>query len=161
MTMVTTRRRRPALRVLLAVAALSIAGAGVASAVWSTTGTGAGAAGAGNLTISGEAVSGETVTDTLYPGGSADAVIKIHNPNAYSVQVVAITATATPQAGNGCTPTGVSFAPPASYTDPRFSLGAGQSTVLHLPGAMSMDLTSANTCQGQTFSLPVTVTVRK
>ncbi|HEX6357659.1 hypothetical protein [Actinophytocola sp.] len=156
--MLTSHRPRPALRVLLTVAALSIAGAGVASAVWSTTATGSGSATGGDLTISGEAVSGETVTDTLYPGGSADAVIKIHNPNPYPVQVVAITATAVPQAGNGCTPTGVSFAAPA---DPQFSLGAGQSTVLHLPGAMSMDLASASTCQGQTFSLPVTVTVRK
>ncbi|HEY3262558.1 MAG TPA: hypothetical protein VGJ95_20195 [Pseudonocardiaceae bacterium] len=148
-------------RVLLGAAALSLACAGVAQATWSTTASGAGSASTGTMTISGEALAGETPSSTLYPGGVADAILKIRNPNAFPVQVVGITATTTPQAGNGCSPTGVSFTAPTAFSDPQFTLPADQSRVLHLAGAMAMDTTSASACQGQAFSLLVTVTVQK
>ena len=148
-------------RLLLAVATLSLGCAGVAKASWSSTASGSGSASTGTMTISGEALSGETPNSTLYPGGAAEAILKIRNPNSYPVQVVGITATGTPEAGNGCSPTGVSFSAPAGFSDPQFSLAANQSTVLHLAGAMSMDTTSASACQGQRFSLLVTVTVQK
>jgi hypothetical protein len=146
---------------LVGVAAASVVGVGVAHAYWSAGGTGSGSATTGDMTITTEALSGETANSTLYPGGAADAILKIHNPNGYPVQVVAITATGSPHAGNGCSPTGVGFVAPTSFTAAQFSLPANQSTVLHLAGAMTMDTTSASTCQGQTFSLPVTVTVTK
>jgi hypothetical protein len=143
------------------VVTTSIIGTGVAHAYWTANGSGSGTAGAATMTISSSALSGETANSTLYPGGTADAILKVFNPNGYSVQVVAIVNAGTPQAGNGCTPTGVRFVAPTSFTDGQFVLPADQSTVLHLAGAMSMDTTSASTCQGQTFSLPVTVTVKK
>jgi hypothetical protein len=113
------------------------------------------------MTISAAALSGETAHSVLYPGGSADAIVKISNPNGYTVHVVAITATGTATAGNGCTPTGIAFTAPTSFTAAQFTLPANQSTALDLAGAVSMDTTSASACQGQTFSLPVTVTVQK
>jgi hypothetical protein len=139
----------------------SVLGGGVAYAYWQSGGSGSGSAGTGTMTISGAALSGDTANSSLYPGGSADAILTVFNPNGYPVQVVAITGAGTPRAGNGCSPTGVHFAALTSFTDPRFTLAADRSTVLHLAGAMSMDSTSASACQGQTFSLPVTVTVRK
>ena len=113
------------------------------------------------MTISAEALAGETPSNRLYPGGAAETILKLRNPNGFPVQVVAITATGSPQAGNGCTPTGVAFTAPATFTDSQFSLPANQSTVLRLPGGMSMSAASANSCQGQTFSLLVTVTVQR
>jgi hypothetical protein len=139
----------------------TIMGGGIAYAYWQTDGSGAGSAGTGTMTISAAALSGETANSTLYPGGSADAILKVFNPNDYPVQVVAIASAGTPQAGNSCSPTGVHFVTPTSFTDAQFTLPADQSAALHLAGAMSMDTTSASACQGQTFSLPVTVTVKK
>ena len=143
------------------VVVTTIMGGGVAYAYWQSSGAGTGTAGTDTMTISAAALSGETANTTLYPGGSADAILKVLNPNGYPVQVVAITSAGTPQAGNGCAPTGVHFDAPTSFTDAQFTLPADRSTVLHLAGAMSMDTTSASACQGQTFSLPVTVTVKK
>ena len=120
-----------------------------------------GTAGTGTLTISAAALAGETSHGTLYPGGTADAIVKVNNPNGYAVQVVAIAASGPAQAGNTCAPTGVTFIAPTDFSAAQFTLPAHQSTVLDLAGAVSMDTTSATTCQGQTFSLPVTVTVRK
>lgn len=158
----TTRRvRRMGGRLAVAVAVTSLAGTGIAYAYWESGGTGTGSAQTATMTISAAALSGESPNSTLFPGGTADAILKIQNPNGFPVQVVGITAGGTPQAGNGCSPTGVTFTSPATYTDPQFSLPANQTTVLHLAGAMSMSTSSASTCQGQTFSLPVTVTVRK
>ncbi|GAB3350093.1 hypothetical protein [Amycolatopsis echigonensis] len=144
-----------------AAAVVLLAGTGVAFADWSSTGSASGTAATGTMTVTAAALSGETPASTLYPGGTADALVKLANPNGFSVQVVAITATGPAQAGNGCGPTGVTFTSPSGYADPQFSLAAGQSTVLRLTGALAMDTTSSNACQGQTFSLPVTVTVQK
>src|SRR2546421_4014190 len=105
---------RRSAQVLLLVAATSIAGAGVAQAFWGSTGSGPGAATSGSMTITAEALAGETAADRLYPGGTAEAILKVRNPNAFPVRVVAITASGSPQAGNGCAPTGVTFTPPAS-----------------------------------------------
>jgi hypothetical protein len=139
----------------------SIMGTGVAFAYWDSTGSGSGTATDGTMTISAAALSGETPNSTLYPGGSADAILKVFNPNGYAVQVVSIVGTGAAQAGNNCAPTGVHLVAPTNFTDPQFTLPADQTTVLHLSGAMAMDTTSASACQGQTFSLPVTVTVKK
>jgi hypothetical protein len=154
--------RTGSIRVLLGVAALSLGTAGIAQATWSSTGSGSGSATTGEtMTIAAEALSGETPDTSLYPGGTADAVLKIRNPNSGPVRVVGITATSTPVAANGCSPGGVSFTPPSGFSGPQFTLPAGQATVLHLIGAMAMDTTSASACQGQAFSLLVTVTVQQ
>jgi len=153
--------RHRTVRVVALTTVASLAGAGIAYAYWSASGTGSATAGAGTLTINAAALTGETAQNTLYPGGTADAIVKMNNPNGYSVQVIAIAASGPAQASNNCTPTGIAFTAPTDFSAAQFTLPPNQSTVLDLPGAVSMDTTSATTCQGQTFSLPVTVTVRK
>lgn len=149
-------------RVSVAVGGASLLlGAGIAHAYWSSGGSGSATANSGTMTIDAAALTGEHAQNALFPGGTADAIIKLDNPNGYSVHVIAITMTGTPQAANGCSPTGVTFTAPTGFTDARFTLPANQSTVIDLPGAVAMDTTSASACQGQTFSLPVTVTVQK
>lgn len=98
MTMAVNRTTR----VSVAVGAFVVLGAGVAYGYWSSGGAGAGRATSGTMTITAAALAGEHGQSSLYPGGSADAIVKVANPNGYSVQVVAITATGPPQAGNGC-----------------------------------------------------------
>lgn len=148
-------------RVGIALGATLVLGAGIAHAYWSSAGSASGTAASGTMTISAAALAGETAQNTLYPGGTADAIIKINNPNGYTVHVVAITATGAAQAGNNCSPTGVTFTAPTDFTSAQFTLPANQSTVVDLAAAVSMNTTSASTCQSQTFSLPVTVTVQK
>ena len=163
------RDRRPSARVLRRAAALTagvlaVAGtAGSAYAYYRTAAASASDAGtAGAMTIAAQALSaGDANNDTLYPGGSADAILRLRNPNAYPVQVTSIVATDVPAAGNNCSPTGVSFTAPTSFAAAQFTLAADASALLRLDGAVSMTTSSASACQGQTFSLPVTVTVQK
>jgi hypothetical protein len=140
--------------------AITLAGTGIAAAYFSTQGGAAGSASTGTMTITGEVLTGETPDSVLYPGGTADVLLKLHNPNAYPVRLITITAVDAPAAANGCSPTGVTFTPPP-LPDPRFRLAADATTVLHIDGGMAMDTTSASTCQGQTFTLRVTVTVNR
>ncbi|HEY8699375.1 MAG TPA: hypothetical protein VIM08_00205 [Arthrobacter sp.] len=151
--------------VLTGVLSLAI-GAGTAYAYWATDGSGGGSAGAGDMqTVTVDAlVSGDTPASTLVPGGTADVVLGVTNPNPYSVQVYSVTNNGTATADNAhpsCTTTGVSFTDPASPLSPAVSIAANSSTLVTLPGAASMDATSQSACQGATFHLPVTLAVRK
>jgi hypothetical protein len=104
---------------------------------------------------------GDTPSSALSPGGpAADVVLRVTNPNTFSVSLhdVAGAGAITADAGHsGCTTTGVSFTPPA---DPGVTLPPGSSLV-HLAGAASMSSASLSACQGATFTIPVTITVRR
>jgi hypothetical protein len=151
--------------VLTGVLSLAIGG-GTAYAYWATDGSGGGSAGAGDMqTVNVDAlVLGDTPATTLIPGGTADVVLRVTNPNAYSVQVYSVTNNGTATADNAhpsCTTTGVTFAGSPGPLSPAVSIAANSSTLVTLPGAASMDSTSQSTCQGATFHLPVTLAVRK
>ena len=143
-----------------------VIGAGTAYAYWATDGSGGGSAGAGDMkTVTVDAlVPGDTPASTLVPGGTADVVLRVTNPNPYSVQVYSVTNNGTATADNAhpsCTTTGVTFASTPSPLSPAVSIAANSSTLVTLPGAASMDATSQSVCQGATFHLPVTLAVRK
>jgi hypothetical protein len=160
-----------------AVAFTAVAGvSGVSFAYWHSTGQGSGAASIGSMqTVTIEAlVTADSPTERLYPGGPArDVTIKVKNPNAFTVDVFSIATnggTVTADSGHSsCSNTGVSF----SFTNmslitqgtnptPNKTL-SGNSTVtlLHLPGAATLSMTSDSGCQGATFSIPVTLTVHR
>jgi len=155
------RRRR--LVALVAVPAL-VAGAVTARASWTTHGSGTGAAtAAGMQTVTLVAfVGGDAPSSTLVPGGTADVILRVSNPNPFSVQVYSISSAGaiTPDASHpGCTTTGVSFTPPAS---PSITIPAGpSSTLVHLAGAAAMSASSSSGCQGATFSIPITLVVHR
>ena len=167
--MTTTARRARAgqgLRAAALAAGLIAAGAGTAYAYWSSAGTGSGAAAAGSMqAISVDAlVTGEGPRATLVPGGTADVVLQLTNPNPYAVQVYSISpngAATADSAHPGCTTTGVTFTGTAAPLSPATFVGENSSTLLTLPGSAAMDTTSLAACQGATFHLPVTVEVRK
>ena len=142
-------------------AALATFGAGVSAyASWLSTGSGTGFGTTGTAAIQVQAVVGGNST-SLYPGGQADVLVKVVNLNAYSVKVTSITANGSVTAANSCTPTGVTFASPTDYSGAQFTLSASSTRTLVLANAASMSLASASACQGTTFSVPVTVQVRK
>lgn len=163
MTTSTSSRRIKA----AALAGLLVtAGAGTAYAFWSGSGTGTGSAAAGTMQpVSVDAlVAGDNPQTALIPGGSADVVLRLTNPNPYAVQVYSVTANGTAAADAqhpGCTTTGVSFTGTAAPLSPATYVAANSSALITLPGAAAMDTTSLAACQGATFSLPVTAEVRK
>jgi hypothetical protein len=159
MTMTWLRRTRWS--AAAAVTAAALAG-GTAFAYWSAGGSGAGAAANGTLqTVTIDAlVAGDTADGTLVPGGSADVVLRVHNPNTASVEIYSVTpnGTVTADAGHaGCT--GVTFTAPASPTG--ITVAADSTQLVHLANAASMSLSSPSACQGATFHIPVTLTVRR
>ncbi len=143
---------------------LVVVGCGVAFAVWSVTGSGAGAAQSGTLqTVTVTALTGADLpSSTLVPGGSAEVILRVSNPNGTAVQLYSVAANGpvTADAGHsGCTTSGVSFVAPA--TPVGTSLAANSTTLVHLPNAASMSTASLSACQGATFRIPVTVTVHQ
>jgi hypothetical protein len=153
-------RRRAVAIAALAVAVLGI-GATVAYAYWSSTGQGTGSAAGGGLqpvTVT-AFVSGDTPNSVLLPGGSADVILRIDNPNPFAVTLVSVSGngTITPDAGHpSCTVMGVTF---TNQTGLSSNIPASDTTLVHLPAAASMDATSSNGCQGATFTVPVSITV--
>lgn len=160
-----SRARGVKVAVLMGVLSLAI-GSGTAYAYWATDGFGSGSAAAGDMqTVTVDAlVPGDTPASTLIPGGTADVVLRVTNPNPYSVQVYSVT-------GNGpitadtahpsCTTTGVTFAGSPTPLSPAVSIAANSTALVTLPGAAGMNATSQSACQGATFHLPVTLAVRK
>lgn len=149
------------LAAVAAVLALSAVG-GFAWAYVNATGSGTGAAATGTLnapTISATVVAPQTA---LLPGGSGDATFEFNNPNASAVTLVSVTSAGTIAVSGapGCTAanddvtftnqTALSITVPANATN----------FVVDLPSAVQMTTASASVCQGATFSIPVTVSVR-
>ena len=138
-----------------------LATGGAAYAYVAGNGSGSGSASTGTMqTVTVNAfVGGDAPTSTLYPGGpAADVILRVNNPNSFSVHLYSISGngTITVDAGHsGCTTTGVTFTPPSS---PNITIPSGSSLV-HVSGAASMSTASVNACQGATFTIPVTVTV--
>lgn len=154
--------RRPTAAVVgLGLAAAAVAGTGSAYAYWSGTGSANGTVASGSLSVSVPTpTAAEAPSSSLIPGGAANVSVKVTNPNTFPVTVyqVAQTASSSITATNGCATTGVSF---VTQTALSVSVPAGTTQVISLTNAAAMDASSSSTCQGTTFNIPVTVTVRK
>lgn len=148
-----------------AVALCLLAGAGTAYAYWASTGAGAGAAAAGTMQISVDAVAaGDANRASLFPGGTADVILRTSNPNAFAVTLYSVAASGpvTADAAHaGCVTTGVSFTAPAAPLAPAVTIPAKSSVLVALPGTASMSTQSQSACQGATFKIPVTVEARR
>lgn len=159
---------RLAARTAAPTAALCLlAGAGTAYAYWGTVGSGTNSAtNAGMQTVSVTAlIAGDGPQTTLIPGGTADVVLRVTNPNPYAVQIHSIAANgpvATDTAHPTCTTTGVTFTAPLSVPlTPTVSVPANSSLLITLTGAATMSNLSQSVCQGAIFRVPVTVEARK
>ena len=176
-----TASRLSALRLTPVVAAATTLAVGVfagtAYAYFSATGSGTGSASVGRLQGVHVEPATATVTSPLFPGATGTLVLSLTNPNAISVSVVGVaqdgpvTVTTTSGGGAGCTSdtgTWPSITPGTSGV----SVTAGVQSGLDLPlaanavttvtvgGGATMSTSSNTTCQGASFHIPVTVTVR-
>lgn len=133
--------------------------AGTAYAYVSASGSGTGSA-----TVSIQAVGFLTPTtpsSLLYPGGTADMTVKVHNPNPYQVTVTTVVGSGmiTPTSEHSsCTPTGVTFTTQTGLTG--YTIAATGTLSLDFTGAAYMNTSSSTGCQNATFTIPVTVTVK-
>lgn len=134
---------------------LTLMGAGVAFASWTTTGTGSGAATAGtagSLTI---AQKGATVTG-LFPAGTKDVTITVTNAAQYKVKVQSVSpgTVSVDAAHSGCTASVVSTTAQTGLSDVLDVTGAGASHDYTF--TVGMDNTASDACQGATFTIPFT-----
>lgn len=159
------RRVRISRRLLLvpAVVVALLAGATATFAYFHSMGSGNGSATVGTLqpvTVV-AFVGGDTESSALYPDGpAADVIVRLNNPNAFSVTLLSLTGNGPISADAGhptCTTAGVTF---TDQTGLSINIPPG-STLLHRSSAASMGNTSSNGCQGAMFNIPVTVTVHK
>lgn len=136
-------------------------GAGTAFAFFTSSGNGSGTVSVG-ITQSVTVVEATgTAVNMLYPGTSGDLLVKLDNPNGFSVTIVSITGngTVTVAGGSGtCNTTGVTV---PTQTGLSMVVAASSTVSVVIPDGVSMDATSDSGCQGATFQVPVSLTVRK
>jgi hypothetical protein len=135
--------------------------AGAAYGYMTSTGQAAGSVTTGSLVAVTLTTTG-TPSSTLIPGGTADVVVGVHNPNAFSVTLVSVIGgpgSITVDSGHpDCTTTGVTF---ADQTGLDIVVAPSGTTTVHLANAASMGASSSAGCQGATFNIPVTITVHQ
>lgn len=152
--------RRLSIAIVSVLALLSGVGAGGAYAYWTTSGAGNGPGTVGtpaNVTV-GAATA--TPASDLLPGGTADLVVQLSNPNAYAVTIIGISQTAAVTAvGGSCTgaTSGVSV---TTRTGLSVAVGPGVQTI-HIAAAAAMTTSSASACQDASFQIPVSITVSR
>lgn len=147
------------LALLVAFAALLITAASVL-AYLRASGLGSGSASVGSAqAVTVQAVASGTPASVLVPGGSADLLIQISNPNDFNVTLtgVAQNGALSVVGGTSCT---VSTSKVSVPTQAALSITVAPGThVVHVPSGVSMAIPSASGCQGASFDIPVTVTV--
>jgi hypothetical protein len=149
--------RRRSLRLLVAVIA-SLAITAVAFAAWTASGTGSSTAKATSAVALTTSDASASTTATLYPGATGSLRITINNPNPYPVRITTIAAGSGSVSATGgigtCSTTGVSLVPQSGLA---LDVAANGSSTFTVSGAVTMDNTSDNGCQGATFTVPVSL----
>lgn len=154
------RRLSPGQKIGLGLIGLiALVGGGAALAAWLAGGTGTGAAQATSaLDLQ---VTNGTTTAQLFPGGAGDIVTSIQNPNPYPVQVTSVASSGTIDSTGPATcdsSTGVSYVDAEAENDLPTTIAANTSKTVTFTNAATMSNSSHTTCQGVTFSIPITVT---
>ncbi|MGA2529284.1 MAG: hypothetical protein ABSG36_09010 [Acidimicrobiales bacterium] len=162
-----TRHWRRIPIVIGAIVALLLGlGAGSAFAYFTTGGSGTGSSSTGNLLSLSLATAG-TPTSPLLPGKSGDVVFTATNPNKFSVSIVTVALQAggsiTPDASHlSCTTTDslpvVTLTVPAG--DLPVSIAPKATVTIDLANAAAMDLDATSSCQGASFTIPITITAQ-
>lgn len=155
-------RSRLVCRALAVAAVIGViaVGYGTAYAFWTRSTSGAASGTTASLHVSLVALAGgDTSNSTLVPGGQGDLVLKVSTQSSVTLTAVALKSggSITADGGHpGCSTTGVSVATP---TNLPIALAPG-TTVVHLANGVAMSTSSSAGCQGATFSVPVTITVK-
>ncbi|GLL03670.1 hypothetical protein [Dactylosporangium matsuzakiense] len=141
---------------------LAIGVGGIAWAAWGVHGSGSAQAKGGNtvpLVVNSSTTSPATL---LYPGGTADMVVQVHNGNQFPVTIGSVVRTSKPitvdAAHSGCSGALLDMTEDDDTFDVSESIAAGGDKTITLPHAIRMDSSAGNACQGARFTIPVTVT---
>jgi hypothetical protein len=145
-----------------AIAVVALCVAGLVYAAWTTTGGGSGYAKATTAQALTTTDVSASTTASLYPGADGNVLIKINNPNPYAVQVTDVTGNGTITADSGHStcgsdaghPTGVTF---TNQTGLTLNVPASGNTQTTLSNAAHMSNASDDSCQGATFTVPVSL----
>ncbi|MEP6478899.1 MAG: hypothetical protein ABJB03_05875 [Rhodoglobus sp.] len=155
--------RAKAFIVIGLVLLLGIPAGGVAYAFWHAAGSGTGSGATG--TIAALALSPSTPTAALYPGGQANVVLTLSNPNSTVVHVTSLTLNTAQGTGGfavdaghaSCVVSTLSFAAQtnsgAGWNVPAKVGGTDGTLAATLVNALSMGLAAGNACQGATFTV--------
>jgi hypothetical protein len=160
-------KRRLVMLVYGSIALAIVLATGGAVAYWTTTGAGSGSADVGAPQPVTVLAATATPSSLLVPGGTADLVLQLDNPNADPVRVVAVSqrgTTVTPVgatgSGTACTDTNTGVTVP-SRTQLSIPVASGTDVTVHLADGVAMSAASASGCQGATFRVPVDVVVQR
>jgi hypothetical protein len=160
-------RTRRVLAIGVVVVAIVALG-GTADAIWNGSGGGTGSA--SSATVTPVTLSPGSPDGQLYPGGSADVVLTLHNPNSAQVHIDSLSLDTT-RGDGGYAVDGLHSACPVSafgfsastnggagWTVPSQDSDALGDLAVSLPDALSMDENAANACQGVTVTVYLTAT---
>jgi hypothetical protein len=134
----------------------------VALAAWVATGTGTGSAKA--ISAVPLVVVNGTASADLYPGFTdGDLYLGVTNPNAYPVKITSVAQAAgsvSSDKGVACqgAGTGVSLDVGSIVLPAPVSIAAGATVPFTVVNVVNMTNASDDSCQGATFTIPVTVT---
>jgi hypothetical protein len=131
---------------------LVFVGAGVAFAAYLSSATGSGQASAATA-VNATIAPGSNGT-SLYPGGTGTFTVTINNPNNYPVRVTSISAGSSNATATNGTCVAGSVTSDAVTTPPTTIIAAGGTGTYTLTSRMIAN--PDNSCQGQTFTLPLT-----
>lgn len=126
--------------------------AGVALAAWLSSGAGT-AEGTSTQAVS-STITPQDRAAGLYPGATTTATVRVDNPNPYPVIVTAISPGSSNATGDGC-PAGTVTT--GGLTSPTGTIPPGGTGTYTLQAKMIAD--PANSCQDQTFVLPLTASL--
>lgn len=153
-------RNKKTLLAVVAAAAGALALASGAIAYYSATGNGSGTASVGSPAPLSIAAKTPTA-GLLYPGGSGEVDATVSNPNPFKVRINSLVlgggGIGVDSAHSGCDTSALHFTTQTnggSGWNVPAKVGATNGTLdLALAGAIAMDTSAANACQGATFTI--------
>jgi hypothetical protein len=131
-------------------------------AAWTSSGGGTGFAKAQTAKALTSLDASGSTNATVYPGATGDLTISVSNPNSYPVKVTDVTGngaiTADPGhstcGSDGQHPTGVTL---TDQHNLNLTVPANGQSQVTLSGSVQMTNASDNSCQGATFTVPVSL----
>jgi hypothetical protein len=146
--------------IFAAVTVMALVIASLGYAAWTSAGNGSGVAKA----TSAQALTTVTATASagLYPGATAALSLQVSNPNPYPVTVTDVTGNGTITADSSHSTCGQDAGHPTgvTYTDQHglsIAVPANGTTSVSVSNAVHMSNASDNSCQGATFTIPVSL----